>query len=135
MNRFWAKVCKTNGCWTWTASKNPHGYGQIRLSGKLTLAHRVSWTIHNGVIPEGLFVLHICDNPPCVRPDHLFLGTQKDNIRDAVAKKRHSMLPKTHCIRGHDLNGPNIYRYNRRRQCRLCYNLRRRRRRANGAAN
>lgn len=87
--RFWANVDKTLGhgpqgtCWVWTACAIK-GYGYISR----TLAHRVSWEIHNSPIPEGLCVLHKCDNPPCVNPEHLFLGTKKDNILDAVAKGR-----------------------------------------------
>jgi hypothetical protein len=89
--RFWLYVAKGPGCWGWTASCSD-GYGQIK-SGKVPLrAHRVSWVIHFGPIPEGLDVLHHCDNPPCTRPDHLFLGTDLTNVRDAIRKGR--MNPK-----------------------------------------
>lgn len=87
--RFWAKVDKTDGCWLWTASTTAKGYGQLQVRpGVMSSAHRYSYTIHNGVIPDGLHILHTCDNPRCVRPDHLFLGTNKDNSRDMVAKGR-----------------------------------------------
>jgi hypothetical protein len=89
--RFWAKVQKSAGCWTWTANHLPKGYGVIGVGAAdqgLKLAHRVSWEIHFGPIPAGLFVCHRCDNPPCVRPDHLFLGTVQDNVDDMVAKGR-----------------------------------------------
>src|SRR3990167_5235797 len=88
--RFWEKVNTKNdrGCWYWIANKNNKGYGQTSLNGKWLLAHRVSWEIHNGKIPEGLCVLHKCDTPLCVNPKHLWLGTQKDNIRDAIKKQR-----------------------------------------------
>ena len=95
--RFWEKVNKTHGCWNWTAGDNGEGYGTIRAkndSGKriMALAHRLSWEFHHGVIPEGLLVLHHCDNPSCVRPDHLFLGTKKDNAVDRDSKGRRIAL-------------------------------------------
>lgn len=87
--RFWSKVHRQpNGCWEWTASRLPRGYGRFSLGGKQVGAHRVSWELHHGAIPSGLAVLHRCDNPPCVRPDHLFLGTLVDNIRDMIRKGR-----------------------------------------------
>ncbi len=90
--RFWAKVKKTNGCWIWLGATNSQGYGSIaRDPNKPRVAtHRLSWEIHNGLIPKGMWVLHKCDNPPCVRPDHLFLGTQKDNMQDMSKKGRYS---------------------------------------------
>lgn len=86
--KFWAGVQKGPGCWEWTKARMPFGYGQINDRGKVLYAHRVSWEIHNGPIPKGLHVCHHCDNPPCVRPDHLFLGTARDNINDALHKGR-----------------------------------------------
>lgn len=90
--RFEEKFAKGNGCWDWTGFKNSVGYGYFRLNGKSKLAHRVSWEIHVGEIPNGLCVLHKCDNPKCVNPLHLFLGTNQDNINDKVAKNRQSKL-------------------------------------------
>lgn len=88
-DRFWSKVDRSGDCWTWTASRTRHGYGRIGLGhDRVETAHRVSWMLANGPIPEGVFVCHRCDNPPCVRPDHLFLGTALDNIRDMIAKGR-----------------------------------------------
>lgn len=75
-------------CWIWTASTRPSGYGQMGVGYKTCHAHRVSWKLHRGLIPKSLCVLHKCDTPACVNPEHLFLGTQKDNIQDAVKKGR-----------------------------------------------
>jgi hypothetical protein len=86
--RFWANVHQTDGCWLWTAGTNKQGYGRLHIAGKATLAHRFSWTIANGVVPDRLCVLHHCDTPPCVRPDHLFLGTRQDNDTDKILKDR-----------------------------------------------
>jgi hypothetical protein len=89
--RFWANVLKTDDCWQWTGRKNRLGYGQISLLRPLrgTIgAHRVSYFLHYGPIPDGLLVCHTCDNPECTRPDHLWLGTVLDNTRDMIAKGR-----------------------------------------------
>ena len=85
--RFWSKVNKTEGCWLWTGGKN-YGYGQFWDGRKPQQAHRISWGIHCGPIPDGLWVLHRCDVPSCVNPAHLFLGTHTDNMRDAATKGR-----------------------------------------------
>jgi hypothetical protein len=90
-----------NGCWLWRRYRQSGGYGQIRLSGERILAHRLSWLVHNGAIPDGLNVCHHCDTPACVNPKHLFLGTAKDNARDSIAKGRNL---KGFC-KGHKLSG------------------------------
>jgi hypothetical protein len=100
--RFWAKVNKTDGCWLWTASINNRGYGQFAYrQGKGGYAHRFSYELAYGPIPNGMFVRHRCDTPPCVRPDHLILGTQLDNMRDMVLRGRHATMKGTaHLLRG-----------------------------------
>jgi len=97
--KFWAAVEKTDGCWLWQKSCGGHGYGQFYAERRKPIAtHRFAWTLTNGPIPDGLHVLHHCDNKRCVRPSHLFLGTQSDNMRDMCAKGRHAR----HSTRGED---------------------------------
>ncbi len=95
--RFWARVAPMDtpgGCWEWIGIRNAGGYGKAwhggkyRNGGRSVLAHRASWAMENGPIPEGLDVCHHCDNPPCVNPGHLFVGTTLDNMRDMRAKGR-----------------------------------------------
>ena len=91
--RFWSKVDKSGDCWEWTACRDTRGYGAMSAMNGERCAPRVSWTIHYGPIPDGLGVLHKCDNPGCVNPDHLFLGTHLDNMNDRSAKGRVSHSP------------------------------------------
>lgn len=93
LKRFWSRIHKSDGCWEWIGGRDRRGYGYIGLDAsfgksRTIKTHRAAWTIHYGLIPEGLCVLHHCDNPPCVRPDHLFVGTNLDNIINKMEKGR-----------------------------------------------
>jgi hypothetical protein len=100
---FWDwKVVTEKGCWEWIGSKRHYGYGQVTFNGRPgRKAHRVAWELTRGKIPGDLCVLHRCDNTACINPDHLFLGTQLDNIQDMNAKGRHGrtwhMKQQAHC--------------------------------------
>jgi HNH endonuclease len=90
-----SRIVKVDGsldsqCWVWTGASDWDGYGKLRWEGKLQMAHRVAYTCYIGPIPDGLRCCHDCDNPPCINPFHMFLGTDKDNMEDAVRKRRHA---------------------------------------------
>lgn len=90
VNRFWTHVNKreVNECWEWTAARDKDSYGVTWANGHSIGAHRMSWIIFNGAIPNGVQVLHKCDNPPCVNPNHLWAGTDGDNKADKISKQR-----------------------------------------------
>jgi hypothetical protein len=90
VKNFWKKVVKgePGECWKWTGAKTPRGYGRIMLKPKVCLAHRMAWTCSRGAIPDGLCVLHNCDNPECTNPSHLRIGTHQENMCDMVTRNR-----------------------------------------------
>jgi hypothetical protein len=93
MERFLNKIDKTETCWIWKASlRGKSGYGAFKIDGKVVDAHRVSYKLYNGDIPEGMYVCHSCDNRKCVNPEHLFLGTPKDNWQDGFDKESIKLL-------------------------------------------
>jgi hypothetical protein len=82
------RIKENNGCWEWCSKRDRAGYGQLTRERKNLMAHKLSYQIFVGPIKKGLYVCHKCDNPPCIRPDHLFLGTQKQNMKDCIEKGR-----------------------------------------------
>ena len=97
VDRFWEKVDQSGSCWLWTASTDGHGYGVIGVEGgRVAKAHRVSYEIANGSVPDGMWILHSCDNPPCVRPSHLRAGTREDNVQDAKERDRYESGDRHH---------------------------------------
>jgi HNH endonuclease len=130
-DRFWKYVKKENNCWLWTGA-TAKGYGDLQVGDKRQRAHRISWMLHRGKIPKGMFVCHKCDNPPCVNPAHLFLGTNRDNILDCHLKGRNigvkmAAIAKRqikHCPRNHQYDVENTrYTKDGHRKCRKCDRL------------
>lgn len=128
--RFWSHVDKDShhGCWVWTAGLHPGGYGNFWLDGRTINAHRYSWELANGPVPDGLHLDHICRNRACVRPDHLEPVTMQMNILRGVSPAALNAR-KTHCIRGHEFTEENTYRQPgnpNSRICRECVRIRQR---------
>ena len=105
LKRFWEKVVRRgpDECWGWVGTRN-NNYGRIMHQGMNVYAHRLSWIIHNGPIPNDVCVLHRCDNPPCANPSHLFLGTYQDNVNDMMQKGRHRYV----AVRGEDIGNSKL---------------------------
>jgi hypothetical protein len=118
--RFWTKVDKTGECWLWTAALHDDGYGMFGISGRSRYAHRLSFEFTHGAIPDGMQVLHHCDNPPCVNPAHLYLGTRADNMHDMVVRGRFASkvtADQVRVIRARAANGE------RRKQLAMDYSI------------
>ena len=116
-------------CWPYQGGVSDEGYGRITWMNQKFAAHRISYAIHYGPYLPWLCVLHRCDNRLCCRPEHLFLGTQADNINDMVAKGRHWEKQRTHCTQGHEYTPENTYMHPiRGRTCCECRRIKRRRR-------
>lgn len=128
MDRFWRKVdINPYHCWEWQAATKK-GYGAFNLNGRNVSAHRLSYELSVGPIPEGQILRHTCDNRPCVRPDHLIPGTHKDNTQDMLDRGRASggRAGATHCIHGHEFTPENTYWEPRGwgRACKKCRRIR-----------
>jgi hypothetical protein len=129
-DRFFAKILMTDTCWIWTADTARTGYGRMYVTSnprhgrKMELAHRLAWKLLRGSIPSGMLVLHHCDVRACVNPDHLFIGTQLDNIYDMFAKGRSHSQTARACHKGHAFSADNTIRTRfGRRVCRTCVNF------------
>ena len=110
-----------NGCLEWTRYTRSSGYGLIGIDRARVYTHRFAWELANGPIPDGMFICHHCDNPPCCDPEHLFMGTVADNSADMITKGRGNNQKKTHCPQGHPYDEANTAIVQRRRSCRTCH--------------
>ena len=130
VERIFEKIDKTLGfgpdgtCWKWMSTTNAKGYAVMSIEGRFKLIHRYFYEFTYGEIgSRKIFVCHRCDNPSCINPDHMFLGTNGDNVRDMVAKGRHFNQKKTHCVHGHEFTPENTKPgLNGGRQCIKCWN-------------
>lgn len=118
--RFKGKTRWSNGCKIWTGTRDADGYGNMVINNVRYRSHRVAYEMRYGTIPKGKWILHKCDKPACVNPNHLYAGTALENNRDAVNRKRHRNSKKTHCKRGHKLLGENLNIRRGQRECIKC---------------
>ena len=116
---FWAKTRMTNSCWNWLGAINPKGYGEYYNDKKVVKAHRYSYELFEGKIPNGLQIDHLCRNRKCVNPNHLQIVTNKENVLrgNGISAKNSK---KTHCPKGHELTPENTYCYRNTRSCKKC---------------
>lgn len=132
-DRLWRSTQIAGDCWEFTGTRSDDGYGSIRHNGRMEKAHRVAYQLTHGSVPADLKVMHSCDNPPCINPAHLAIGTVADNNRDRHVKGR-TVVPsngpdfwraKTRCPQGHPYDGDNLrLRADGRRRCAACYRSR-----------
>lgn len=126
MDRFWDKVVKTDECWIWTGAKSSSGYGHLNINKKTIKAHRYSYEMFFGKIEHDKIIMHKCDTPLCVNPEHLSVGTKKENSADMATKKRAYNQKKKTCPKGHKYTKDNTYIFTSpstgksRRQCKSC---------------
>jgi hypothetical protein len=114
-------VDEVSGCWNWNGCLTHNGYGQMTAAQRRWSAHRYFFVKYRGHIPPGMLVCHHCDNRKCVNPEHLFLGTFKDNTQDMMRKGRNKSPFKEICVRGHRMEGQNVYVSPKgKRNCRAC---------------
>ena len=119
---FYRYAFSNNGCWPWNRGKNKKGYGQISLGGKQIGAHRAVYQAFKGKINDDMVIMHSCDNPVCVNPNHLSEGSQSENLKQAFIKNRARSYnsKKTHCSKGHAFSGENLSFYKNNRICKAC---------------
>lgn len=120
--RIWRTCLLGDDCWEYQGWRDRNGYGRTKLGWRRQMVHRTAYEIYYDVrLEPGVCVLHRCDNPPCIRPDHLFVGNDSMNMLDCVAKGRHPQANKTHCPSGHEYTEDNTERGSRgERGCKTC---------------